>query len=122
MPDPAAPASFVAHNLHYRVGRRVLGWLPLGRCVTAVWCRGTCRVWRRVQSKRGWLWSRSALAADQWTITLRFRVSGQGKRLFGDGFALWVTQHRYHADGPIHGFVDKFTGRVFGWGRRLFFD
>lgn len=43
-------------------------------------------------------------------MTLRFRVSGQGKRLFGDGFALWVTQDAYHKDGPLHGYSDTFTG------------
>lgn len=64
------------------------------------------------QSKRGWLWARSPLSANQWTITLRFRVSGQGKRLFGDGFALWFTQNRYYSDGPIHGFADKFIGEL----------
>jgi mannose-binding lectin 2 len=47
---------------------------------------------------------------DEFTITVRFRVSGQGKRLFGDGFALWVSQDAYHKDGPLHGYVDKFTG------------
>ena len=37
-------------------------------------------------------------------------MSGQGKRLFGDGFGLWFTQHQYHVDGPIHGFSDTFVG------------
>ena len=43
-------------------------------------------------------------------MTLRFRVSGQGKRMFGDGFALWVTQDGYHKDGALHGYADTFTG------------
>ena len=38
------------------------------------------------QSKKGWLWStRNWNYLEQWTITLRLRVSGQGRRLFGDG-------------------------------------
>ena len=38
------------------------------------------------QSKKGWLWSaRNWNYLDAWTVTMRLRVSGQGKRLFGDG-------------------------------------
>lgn len=38
------------------------------------------------QSKKGWLWSeKNWNYLDGWTATLRLRVSGQGKRLFGDG-------------------------------------
>lgn len=69
-----------------------------------------------MQSKRGWIWSRNVLGEDTWTATLRFRVSGQGKRLFGDGFALWFTQNKFHVDGSIHGFTDKFTGARGGVG------
>jgi hypothetical protein len=44
------------------------------------------RVTNDRQSKKGWLWSeRNWGSMDAWTITLRLRVSGQGKRLFGDG-------------------------------------
>lgn len=44
------------------------------------------RVTNDRQSKKGWLWSeRNWGSLDSWTITLRLRVSGQGKRLFGDG-------------------------------------
>lgn len=64
----------------------------------------------RSQSKRGWIWSRGQTDKDEFTITVRFRVSGQGKRLFGDGFALWLTQDAYHKDGSLHGYTDKFTG------------
>lgn len=61
-------------------------------------------------SKRGWIWQKSPLGLDEWSTTLRFRVSGQGKRLFGDGFALWFTQNKYYADGPLHGIKDTFAG------------
>lgn len=62
------------------------------------------------QNKKGWLWSRTKMAAEVWTATVRFRVSGQGKRLFGDGLAFWFTTSAYPADGPVHGFADVFTG------------
>ena len=31
----------------------------------------------------------------EWTLELKFRISGQGKNLFGDGLALWVTNTPY---------------------------
>lgn len=34
------------------------------------------------------MWSTSRMGLEEWSTTLRFRVSGQGKRLFGDGLAL----------------------------------
>ena len=39
-------------------------------------------------NKRASLWSSTRMAMDEWSTTIRFRVSGQGKRLFGDGLAL----------------------------------
>jgi lectin, mannose-binding 2 len=63
-----------------------------------------------LQSKRGWLWSRGTVPERDFSVTVRFRVSGQGKRLFGDGFALWMTTDPYHRDGPLHGYTDRFTG------------
>ena len=62
------------------------------------------------QSKKGWVWARAPLDADVWSAVIKFRVSGQGKRLFGDGFALWFTQSRFITDGSLHGFTDKYTG------------
>jgi hypothetical protein len=96
------PAETVFPPVYHAVSERVTTFaLPLcsSCCVSCI-----------VQSKRGWIWSRAALDADEWTATLRFRVSGQGKRLFGDGFALWFTQNRFHTDGALHGFSPKFTG------------
>jgi len=47
---------------------------------------------------------------DHFTLTVYFRVSGQGQTLFGDGFALWLTEHSRYREGPIHGFTDTFKG------------
>ena len=63
------------------------------------------------QSRKGWLWStRNWAWLDGWTITLRLRVSGQGKRLFGDGMAFWFTTASDYKPGPAHGFSDTFKG------------
>jgi mannose-binding lectin 2 len=65
------------------------------------------------QSKRGYVWNSARLDAEKgasWTATLRFRTSGQGKRLFGDGIAFWATAHAAHKDGPLIGFTDTFKG------------
>lgn len=53
------------------------------------------------QSKIGKLWSSKPITDTPagWSAMLRFRVSGQGKRLFGDGFAFWVTDQLYPASG-----------------------
>jgi hypothetical protein len=62
------------------------------------------------QSKSGWLWSSTPMLADAWSATLRFRVSGQGKSLFGDGVALWFTRDRAFVPGPLHGHAAAFEG------------
>merc|ERR1719326_158768 len=61
------------------------------------------------QSKRGALWNTRPLGLKNWEITLHFKIHGQGRSLFGDGFAFWFTQHR-NALGDVFGSRDKFTG------------
>jgi hypothetical protein len=36
---------------------------------------------------------------------LTFRISGQGKKFFGDGMALWCMQQAYFVEGDFHGSV-----------------
>lgn len=62
------------------------------------------------QSKRSSAWNTAPLGHDEWSATIRFRVSGVGKRLFGDGLALWYTTREHHEDGTLHGFTPTFTG------------
>jgi mannose-binding lectin 2 len=61
-------------------------------------------------SKRSNVWSETKSTSEEWSATLRFRVSGQGKKLFGDGLAFWYTANDRHKDGPLHGFTDTFKG------------
>ena len=42
-------------------------------------------------------------------ITLEFKVHGQGKTLFGDGFAVWFTKEPSQ-EGPVFGSKDFFRG------------
>eukprot|EP01138_Halocafeteria_seosinensis_P012719 gb/GECG01012995.1/.p1 GENE.gb/GECG01012995.1/~~gb/GECG01012995.1/.p1 ORF type:complete len:441 (+),score=63.45 gb/GECG01012995.1/:1-1323(+) len=61
-------------------------------------------------SKKGWAWSEEPVGLNQWSATLKFRVSGQGERLFGDGFALWFTEDPEYRKGKLHGYAEQFKG------------
>lgn len=62
------------------------------------------------QGKSGYVQSTQANTADAWSSTFKFRVSGQGRKLFGDGIALWFTTQPGFRSGDLHGFTDMFTG------------
>ncbi|CAI5736333.1 unnamed protein product [Hyaloperonospora brassicae] len=62
------------------------------------------------QSKRGHLWQNAPVGRDELSAILTFRISGQGKRWFGDGIGLWMTDQAVFAPGVNHGFTDKYTG------------
>jgi hypothetical protein len=61
-------------------------------------------------SRRGHVWNTAKLDKDEWSATIRFRVSGQGKRMFGDGLAVFFTTQNGYKEGALHGFADVFTG------------
>lgn len=44
-----------------------------------------------------------------WEVVVNFEVHGQGKHLFGDGFAFWYTREKGQI-GPVFGSRDFFTG------------
>ncbi len=63
------------------------------------------------QSKRGTMWAREALGpVTEVSATLNFRISGQGKKLFGDGIGLWLTQYNRQQPGDLHGLDPSFVG------------
>jgi lectin, mannose-binding 2 len=79
------------------------------------------------QSKRGAIWSTKPLGVDSWSGLLSFRISGektlidlfssyfhhspgQGKTLFGDGIALWITHSSFYNAGELHGSQERFLG------------
>jgi len=51
------------------------------------------------------VWSRKALGTSTFSSVLTFRISGQGKKFFGDGMALWCMQQAYYVEGDFHGSV-----------------
>ncbi|CAK4068366.1 unnamed protein product [Aphanomyces euteiches] len=62
------------------------------------------------QSKRGYVWNNAPLERDTFSAVLQFRISGQGKKWFGDGIGLWLTNKRSHVQGENHGFTADFKG------------
>ena len=62
------------------------------------------------QSKAGALWSAASVGADQATLELTFRISGQGQHFFGDGLALWLSADRAFRAGAFHGADPRFAG------------
>ena len=62
------------------------------------------------QSKRGHVWSSRQIDVHDWSVVLEFRVSGQGKTLFGDGLAFWFTDMPNIRSGDVFGVIDDFKG------------
>ena len=62
------------------------------------------------QSKRGAVWARQSLGSATASATLRARISGQAKRFFGDGMALWIAQTPRFVSGDLHGLSSEFVG------------
>ncbi|PIK54689.1 putative vesicular integral-membrane protein VIP36 [Apostichopus japonicus] len=46
------------------------------------------------QSRQGAIWNKVANRCPHWEMHVHFKVHGQGRTLFGDGFALWYTKER----------------------------
>ena len=38
--------------------------------------------------------ARQPVDFENWSVEFEFRVDGQGTRVFGDGFAFWMTEER----------------------------
>lgn len=62
------------------------------------------------QSKQGYLWGKKQVNTDNWGINLGFRVSGQGKSLFGDGLVFWYTDMASYRRGSLFGVSSTFKG------------
>lgn len=46
---------------------------------------------------------------QNWEVNINFKVSGKGKDLYGDGFAIWYARDRL-VPGPVFGSKDHFMG------------
>lgn len=90
-------------------GQRMVqhGWRVSGSTVVN---NNFARLTPDLQSKRGAIWSREPLDVPSFSAVLKFRISGKGKDLFGDGMAVWLVQQGYYIEGDLHGFQDDFIG------------
>lgn len=61
------------------------------------------------QSEKGWLWSRLPLSVSNWQMEVEFAVDGKASSMYGDGFAIWITEDRA-VTGPVFGSKDNFKG------------
>lgn len=61
------------------------------------------------QSRKGGIWNNMPCMLRHWELHVHFKVHGQGKDLFGDGFAIWYTRDRLEL-GPVFGNRDYFSG------------
>ena len=76
------------------------------------------------QSKRGAIWSNLPLNVERVLATLKFRISGQAKKFFGDGIALWFVKEpsyprffnkrgeELHGGGDAEGTFDAVMTRI----------
>ncbi|XP_060587633.1 vesicular integral-membrane protein VIP36-like isoform X2 [Ruditapes philippinarum] len=61
------------------------------------------------QSSQGAIWNTMPCRVRNWELHVHFKVHGQGKNLFGDGFAIWYARDRNQL-GPVFGSKDYFVG------------
>ncbi|KAF0719139.1 Aste57867_1253 [Aphanomyces stellatus] len=62
------------------------------------------------QNKKGYIWNNEVISRDTFVTVLTFRISGQGKKWFGDGIGLWLTKNQNYVYGENHGFTSDFSG------------
>ena len=92
-------------------GVRVIdGWVVGGDATIS---QNYIRLTKDRASKRGWIYNSFPTHSTEWTMELKFRISGQGQTLFGDGMALWVSPTPYSVfakGGSAFGVPDTIEG------------
>ena len=76
----------------------------------AVINEGFVRLTTDRQSKSGFMWCGTPLSGPEFSMTMQFRISGQGARFFGDGIGMWLTASPSYVNGMMHGVDEKFVG------------
>ena len=61
------------------------------------------------QSRVGGLWSTIPVVYPDWEIQVQFKVHGENKNIFADGFAIWYVKTPLKI-GPVFGYEDPFSG------------
>eukprot|EP00944_MAST-04C_sp_MAST-4C-sp1_P006919 g6919.t1 len=56
------------------------------------------------------MWGIKHVNVDNWSAVLGFRVSGQGRTLFGDGLVFWFSDMGSYRSGNLFGIDSKFNG------------
>jgi len=90
--------------------RKIDGWVVGG---DAYIMENYIRIANDRASKRGWMYNTALISNKKWTLEMKFRISGQGERLYGDGLALWVTSTSradYNRGGSLFGAPNKLSG------------
>ena len=84
------------------------GWWDFGGS-TIIDANNHIRLTQDKQSERGWIWSRLPLTVKSYQVEFEFKVQGKNNHLYGDGFAMWLTNGR-DKEGDVFGSVNKFQG------------
>merc|ERR1712137_1356842 len=61
------------------------------------------------KSKKGAIWNKIPVFVTDWEMHVHFKIHGSKGALFGDGMAIWYSQHRGNT-GPVFGGNDQFRG------------
>ena len=61
-------------------------------------------------SRTGWLFNEALGPQGDFSVLLRFRISGSNQHLGGDGLAFWYTATNHFAPGLLLGGSDSFVG------------
>jgi len=61
------------------------------------------------QSKSGGLWNTIPVIHPDWEMHVQFKVHGDSKNFYGDGFVIWYVKDP-KLNGPIFGYQDYFNG------------
>jgi len=97
-------------NFNSKGERKIDGWVVGGDASIE---KNYIRVANDRASKKGWIYNTAPTSNKKWTLEMKFRISGQGQRLYGDGLALWLTstaRSDYQRGGSLFGAPNKING------------
>lgn len=90
----------------YQTGLSIPFWDFLGHTMVT---NDFVRLTPDKQSRSGSLWNSKPVNVRNWDLQIHFKVHGNGKELFGDGFAVWYARDRME-EGKVFGSKDLFYG------------
>ncbi|ESO01927.1 hypothetical protein HELRODRAFT_122015, partial [Helobdella robusta] len=75
---------------------------------SAIASADSIRITPSLKSKKGSIWGKEKVTAEDWEVDVKFTVTGRG-RLGADGLAVWYTTER-GIEGPVFGSKDQWNG------------